>query len=90
MTSRNATIASASKASPGITNYHAFLLREVMNTIGSTRYVKNQNLGFTIPYTLNGDERNYVPDFIARIDDGNGPGDLLGANGRAGRHRLPN
>lgn len=61
-----------------------------MNTIGSTRSVKNQNLGFTIPYTLNGDERNYVPDFIARIDDGNGPGDLLGANGRAGRHRLPN
>ena len=33
-------------------------------------YVKNHNLGFTIPYTLNGDERNYIPDFIARIDDG--------------------
>jgi type III restriction enzyme len=33
-------------------------------------YVKNQNLGFTIPYTLNGEEHNYYPDFIARIDDG--------------------
>jgi len=31
------------------------------------RYVKNQNLGFTIPYTLNGEEKNYIPDFIAVI-----------------------
>ncbi len=30
------------------------------------RYVKNQNLGFTIPYTLNGEERQYIPDFIVR------------------------
>ncbi len=29
------------------------------------RYVKNHNLGFTIPYTLNGEERQYHPDFIA-------------------------
>ncbi len=33
-------------------------------------YAKNQNLGFTIPYTLNGEEHNYYPDFIVRIDDG--------------------
>jgi type III restriction enzyme len=33
-------------------------------------YVKNQNLGFTIPYTLNGEEHNYTPDFIARVQDG--------------------
>ncbi|MBI4457181.1 MAG: DEAD/DEAH box helicase family protein [Acidobacteria bacterium] len=33
-------------------------------------YVKNQNLGFLIPYTLNGQEHNYIPDFIARIHDG--------------------
>jgi len=31
------------------------------------RYVKNHNLGFTIPYTLNGEERQYIPDFIAHI-----------------------
>ena len=38
-------------------------------------YVKNYNLGFTIPYTINGVEKNYYPDFIAHVDDG-GP-DLL-------------
>jgi type III restriction enzyme len=41
------------------------------------RYVKNHNLSFTIPYTLNGEEKNYIPDFIACIDDGHGPGDVL-------------
>ncbi|MEO7888676.1 MAG: DEAD/DEAH box helicase family protein [Vicinamibacterales bacterium] len=32
-------------------------------------YVKNQGLNFTIPYTLNGENKQYVPDFIARISD---------------------
>jgi len=41
------------------------------------RYVKNHNLGFTIPYTINGEERQYIPDFIACINDGRGNGDLL-------------
>ncbi|MEX2288105.1 MAG: DEAD/DEAH box helicase family protein [Planctomycetaceae bacterium] len=41
------------------------------------RYVKNHNLSFTIPYTLNGEEHQYIPDFIACIDNGNGPDDLL-------------
>jgi type III restriction enzyme len=36
-------------------------------------YVKNQGLGFSIPYTVNGEEHTYNPDFIARLDDGNGP-----------------
>ena len=27
-------------------------------------YVKNHNLGFAIPYTIDGDEKNYIPDFI--------------------------
>jgi len=40
-------------------------------------YVKNQGLGFTIPYTINGEERSYVPDFVARIDDGRGVDDPL-------------
>jgi len=40
-------------------------------------YVKNDHLGFTIPYTLNGEEHEYVPDFIVRLDDGRGPEDLL-------------
>ena len=33
-------------------------------------YAKNHNLGFTIPYTINGEENNYTPDFIVRIRDG--------------------
>jgi type III restriction enzyme len=41
------------------------------------RYVKNHNLGFSIPYTLNGEARNYVPDFLACIDNGHGPDNLL-------------
>ncbi len=44
---------------------------------GMVCYVKNQNLGFAIPYTINGEEHQYFPDFIARIDDGRGPDDLL-------------
>lgn len=38
-------------------------------------YVKNHNLGFTIPYTLNGEEHGYIPDFIVRIR-GEGKGDM--------------
>jgi type III restriction enzyme len=30
-------------------------------------YVKNQNLGFTIPYVLEGDARQYIPDFVAKV-----------------------
>jgi type III restriction enzyme len=35
-------------------------------------YVKNHNLGFYIPYTVSGEEHNYVPDFVVRYDDGHG------------------
>jgi len=41
------------------------------------RYVKNHNLGFIIPYTLNGEEHQYTPDFIACLDDGHGLEDPL-------------
>lgn len=40
-------------------------------------YVKNQGLGFTIPYTIAGQQHAYVPDFIVRFDDGRGDDDLL-------------
>ena len=40
-------------------------------------YAKNHNLGFTIPYTSGGQEHNYIPDFIVRIDDGKGSDDVL-------------
>ena len=50
-------------------------------------YVKNQNLGFTIPYTLNGEEHNYYPDFIVRIDDGHVPARRIYLESRSGMHR---
>ncbi|MEM9522807.1 MAG: DEAD/DEAH box helicase family protein, partial [Pseudomonadota bacterium] len=34
-------------------------------------YVKNQNLGFEVPYVMGGAKKTYIPDFIVRIDDGN-------------------
>jgi type III restriction enzyme len=40
-------------------------------------YVKNQNLGFKIPYTFEGRPGNYYPDYLVRIDDGRGSADLL-------------
>ncbi len=33
-------------------------------------YVKNHGLNFLIPYTLEGQESNYIPDFIVRVNDG--------------------
>ena len=33
-------------------------------------YVKNQGLGFTIPYTLDGEQHQYLPDFIVHYKDG--------------------
>jgi len=33
-------------------------------------YVKNHGLGFTIPYTYEGEDRNYMPDFIVCVNDG--------------------
>lgn len=40
-------------------------------------YVKNHNLGFTVPYRQGMENRTYVPDFIVALDDGRGPGDPL-------------
>lgn len=40
-------------------------------------YVKNQGLGFKVPYTHEGRPGNYYPDYLVRVDDGRGPDDLL-------------
>ena len=40
-------------------------------------YVKNQGLGFEVPYRMGSQSRRYLPDFIVRIDDGHGDEDLL-------------
>jgi type III restriction enzyme len=36
-------------------------------------YVKNQNLGFEVPYLFGSESRRYLPDFIVLVDDGRGP-----------------
>ena len=40
-------------------------------------YVKNQGLGFEVPYKDGSTARVYLPDFIVLVDDGNGPDDPL-------------
>lgn len=40
-------------------------------------YAKNQNLGFAIPYTLDGDEKNYYPDFLVRLHPEDDPVNLI-------------
>jgi len=40
-------------------------------------YVKNERLGFEIPYELGGEKRSYRPDFLVQWDDGRGAEDPL-------------
>jgi type III restriction enzyme len=40
-------------------------------------YVKNQGLGFEVPYLLGATPKKYLPDFVLRVDDGHGDDDLL-------------
>ncbi len=47
---------------------------EDMDEVRAT--LKTKGSGFTIPYTLSGQQHAYIPDFIVRIDDGGGD-DLL-------------
>jgi type III restriction enzyme len=49
-------------------------LEEMNEVVG---YAKNFGLGFTIPYTINGEEKAYIPDFLVRVNDGHGSEDLL-------------
>lgn len=43
------------------------LAQTLEETDGIDSYFKNQNVGFIIPYTLNGDNKSYYPDFVARV-----------------------
>jgi len=51
---------------------------QVLEGMGEVlRYVKNDRLGFEVPYEHGGAEHQYRPDFIAVLDDGAGAGDPL-------------
>lgn len=53
----------------GLEKEFAEWLDEVPDVI---RYVKNERLGFSIPYYENGRVRQYYPDFIVAVKDGSG------------------
>ena len=40
-------------------------------------YVKNQNMGFEVPYRHLAENKRYIPDFILLVDDGHGSDDPL-------------
>ncbi|MEH2510153.1 type III restriction enzyme [Nitrobacteraceae bacterium AZCC 1564] len=40
-------------------------------------YTKNHNLGLEVPYRYSSENRKYLPDFIVKVDDGNGPDNAL-------------
>jgi type III restriction enzyme len=53
-------------------------LAEVLEDMDEViHYVKNFQLGFTIPYTLNGEEKSYITDYLIHVDEGHGPEDYL-------------
>ncbi|MGQ2908448.1 MAG: BPTD_3080 family restriction endonuclease [Aliihoeflea sp.] len=58
-------------------DWEAEFARVVESHPGTLAYVKNQALGFEVPYRLGSTTRRYLPDFIVRIDDGRGPDDPL-------------
>ena len=53
------------------------MVRRVCLEFGNKRNVKNDHVGFTIPYTFNGEQENYRPDLIVRLNDGHGTADPL-------------
>ncbi len=40
-------------------------------------FVKNQGFGLEVPYRDGAKPRKYIPDMVVRLDDGNGPDDML-------------
>jgi len=40
-------------------------------------FVKNDHMGFLIPYTVNGNKQDYTPDITVRNEDGRGRDDTL-------------
>lgn len=58
-------------------NWEAKFAQTVEEMPEVVAYVKNQALGFKIPYILQGKPRMFLPDYIMRIDDSRDPNDLL-------------
>lgn len=53
-------------------NWEAKVTEALENMDEVVYYVKNDGLNFYIPYTLEGTGHNYMPDYIARVETGEG------------------
>ena len=58
-------------------SWEAEFCRCVENDFLVRAYVKNEGLGFEVPYLFGSEPRVYRPDFILLLDDGKGEDDLL-------------
>jgi type III restriction enzyme len=58
-------------------DWEAEFARVVEDHPRTLAYVKNQGLGFTVPYRDGTVARDYVPDFIVQVDDGRGADDPI-------------
>jgi type III restriction enzyme len=58
-------------------DWEAELARVVEGHPKVRAYVKNHNLGLEVPYRYGSETRRYRPDYVVRVDDGRGEGDLL-------------
>lgn len=58
-------------------DWEAEFARVVESHPATISYVKNQALGFEVPYRVGSVPRRYIPDFIIQVDDGRGPDDPL-------------
>ena len=58
-------------------DWEAELARVAEQNPNVISYVKNQGLGFEIPYKDGSTARAYIPDFIVQIDDGHGTDDPI-------------
>ena len=59
------------------TSWEADFCHLVEDTHWIRAYVKNEGLGFEVPYRLGNESRIYLPDFILLLEDGHGEDDLL-------------
>lgn len=53
---------------PGGNSWERAVAKALDTLPGVGAYVKNDHLGFTVPYTHEGSTRQYVPDFLVRLD----------------------
>jgi type III restriction enzyme len=51
-------------------NYEAKVAQSLESMDEVVRYVKNDHLGFVIPYTIDGQQRSFLPDYVVVIDEG--------------------